>query len=121
MLTVLLIDDEPMSNKLVKMSLEMDGFKVLTAHTLDQARRLLTPDVQGILVDYHLNQNTTGLMLLKDVRQGDTGVAPDTTVIVTSGDDRKRDDANEFGADSFLVKPFSPRHLAELFQRLIAG
>lgn len=118
--TVLLVDDERMSNRLIQMSLELDGFTVDTAHTLDQARSKLTAEIQAILIDYHLPQNTKGIELIKEVRSGSTATNEHVVIILASGDDRRKQEALDSGADQFLLKPFSPTELANTFQELIA-
>ena len=119
MTKILLVDDERMSNRLIQMSLQMDGFAVVTAQNLGQAREKLTADVQGVLVDFHLPQNTTGITLLQEIRAGETVADPQIVVIMASGDDRKQIDAEQNGANLFLLKPFSPADLADHFKELI--
>ena len=119
MTTILIVDDERMSNRLVQMSLQLDGFTVLTALNLAQARQKITADVEGVLVDFHLPQNTTGIALLQEIRAGETAADSEIVVIMASGDDRKQLDAEQNGANLFLLKPFSPTDLALHFKRLI--
>ncbi|NET74316.1 MAG: response regulator [Sphaerospermopsis sp. SIO1G2] len=118
--TVLLVDDERMSNRLIKMSLELDGFRVETARSLDEARGKLTADTQAVMVDYHLPQNTTGIDLIQEIRSGETATNTNAAVILASGDDRRKQEALESGADRFLSKPFLPSDLAKLLNALIA-
>ena len=120
MIKILLVDDERMSSRLIQMSLELDGFKAVIAYNLDQARAKLTADIQAVLVDYHLPQQTKGTTLIQEIREGKTAADPQTVVVLASGDDRKKEEAERYGANLFLLKPFSPTDLANQFKQLIA-
>lgn len=117
--TILLLDDDPTNSQLLKLLLEMDGYQVIVAATLSQARTLLTEPVDACIIDYYLAQGL-GLDLVKEIRTAQTATHPSTVIIMTSGDDRCRTVALQEGADSFLQKPFSPSDLsAELAKWLI--
>lgn len=116
--TILIIDDDPTNSQLLKLLLEMDGYEVMVASNLSQARALLTRHMDACVIDYYLAYDL-GLNLVKEIRASQTSTHPATVIIMTSGDDRCRTIALQEGADSFLQKPFSPSDLsAELTQRL---
>ena len=62
----------------------------------------------AFIIDYYLAQGEIGLDLVTAIRSGDTAAPKETPVIVTSGDERRREAALEAGANTFLLKPYGP-------------
>ncbi|MBK8433126.1 MAG: response regulator transcription factor [Chloroflexi bacterium] len=121
MTRLLLLDDERVNGELLKLSLEMDGYTVTLCPGLSHARAAITADVSAFIIDHYLGQGETGLELLQEIRQGQTAAAPDSFVIVTSGDDRREEEALASGANMFLLKPFSPLKLSESIHQHLAS
>ena len=111
--TVVVVDDDESVRTVVGWQLEADGHRVV--HACDGASALalissLHPDV--VVLDLSM-PGIGGLDVLRQVR---SGPAPDASVpiIVLSGRDGESDRiiGLDFGADDYLVKPFSPGELA---------
>jgi DNA-binding response OmpR family regulator len=119
MKNILLIDDDRTNASLIKILLEMDGFKVNIYPDLSQARRAITSEVDAFIIDCNLALGDNGMDLLKEIREGLTAVATDTPVIMTSGDDRRSTEAENSGATQFLLKPYSPSKLSDELTRLV--
>ncbi len=117
---ILLVDDDRTNNTLLRMFLEMDGFQVLACPNVEKARSYLDSDVAALVIDCNLAQGGDGLVLLRTIRDGKTSISHNTPVIVTSGDDRRRADAQRAGANRFLQKPFSPGTLSKQLLELIS-
>ena len=118
--TLILVDDDRSSTTLLKMLLEMDGFDVIACPNADMAVAAATNGVDAFIIDVYLAQGENGLDLLSTIRNGDTPAPKDCPVVMTSGDERRRGDAERSGATTFLLKPFSPSHLSELMRELVA-
>lgn len=118
MFKVLLIDDERTASHLLKMSLELDGFKVQVCPSLDHARKVLNEEFNFVIIDYNLPQKQTGTTLLEEIRRGEHPIPADIPVIITSGDDRCEPLAMRANASLFLPKPFSPSELSDHLIRL---
>jgi len=118
--TLILVDDDRSSTTLLKMLLEMDGFEVIACPSTGQAVVAAENGVDAFIIDIYLAQGEDGLDLLRAIRSGSTLVSKDCPVIVTSGDDRRRGDAESSGANRFLLKPFSPSYLSELLSEMLA-
>jgi DNA-binding response OmpR family regulator len=113
---ILIVDDDRTTVKLLQKLLEMDGFESVAASNgqmaLDVADEIL-PDV--FLVDYHL-ADMNGLELVSQLR-ADARFAR-SPIVMASGLD-KEDEALKAGADAFLIKPFEPDELVDLFFNLL--
>jgi DNA-binding response OmpR family regulator len=116
---VIVVDDDPTNTTLIKLLLEMDGFAVLTSADINGAKVVTNETTDAYLIDCHLERGSSGLDLLKDIRSGRTAAAPDTVVIVTSGDYRREVDAEVAGADLFLLKPYPPDTLSKKLAELL--
>ena len=108
--TALVVDDDEPLRLLVRVNLELDGFSVREAATLeaaDEALRAERPDV--VLLDMHLGgQDSTPLLL----RLRSSGIP----VAVVTG---SADTSQYVGvADAVLAKPFVPASLVEVARRL---
>ena len=108
MVSVLLIEDEPVYVEALEVALGQDGFEVHSS--LDGREGLLAfekirPDV--VLLDLML-PGLHGLDVLRSIR--DRSTAP---VIVVSAKDQESDvvTALELGADDYVTKPYSVREL----------
>lgn len=115
---VMLIDDDRTTVKLLQTLLELDGYEVSTVpRGLDVLPKMeqIRPDI--VLLDYHLS-DIEGDKVVRDLRQVPAFAL--TPIIVTSGMDVERE-ALQAGANSFLLKPFEPEALPELFERLLGA
>ena len=115
---VMIVDDDRTTVTLLKTLLELDGFEIEVAgrgaDVLPLAART-SPDL--FLMDYHLS-DMDGVELLRELRAG--GPFANTPIVMTSGLDVE-DEVMKAGANAFLVKPFEPSELPDLFNRLMAG
>ena len=112
--TVLVCDDEPSLRLLCRVNLEMDGYRVLEAATLADARAVLEREPVAVLIlDVHVGADD-GLDLLDELRAAESSVR----VVLLTGTDvvgRGRD------ADRVLAKPFEPTDLLAAVASLTNG
>jgi DNA-binding NtrC family response regulator len=111
--TVLVVDDDPSIRFLCRVNLELDGWLVREAGTLDQAREeLLDGDVAVVLLDVHVGTHS-GIAYLAELRRDHPGisVAMLTGAVGTSALEGATPDA-------VLAKPFTLEQLAETVRRL---
>lgn len=119
MTKVVVVDDDLTNVQLTTMLLEFEGFDVAACTNLTEATSASNPDVDAYIVDINLTRGESGLDLLDAIRKGETAAAPDTIVIITSGDHRRVSDAEEAGANKFLLKPYPPETLSTLIHQLL--
>ena len=96
---VLVIDDEPAIRLLCRVNLELGGYHVLEAASIEQARGQLDAGVDAVLLDLHLGRDH-GYELLDELRERGIPVA-----IVTGSTDLEI--AAGHRADAVLGKPFT--------------
>jgi two-component system response regulator PilR (NtrC family) len=109
---VLVVDDDPSLRFLARINLEIDGFQVREAASLDEAREAVgekRPDV--VFLDVHLGAESSNL-LLEELRGA--GI-PVVLVTGTADVDDYRDRAN-----AVLGKPFLPEALVSYARELAA-
>jgi len=107
MTEVLIVDDEPAIRESLAFALKRDGFGVVEAASLKEARSA-TADADLIVLDLVLPDGN-GLDFLRSLR-----AKSDVPVIVLTSRDEETDRVVglEMGADDYVLKPFSPREVA---------
>jgi DNA-binding response OmpR family regulator len=110
MMTVLVVEDEPMVREVVTRYLESDGHRVVTADDGDTARGLIEREAPNlVLLDIMLPGETDGLALCRWIRS--TSELP-VILLTARVEEADRIVGLELGADDYVTKPFSPRELA---------
>jgi len=99
--TVLVVDDEPAIRLLCRVNLELEGYRVLEATSLGEARRVLSEGhIAAVLLDMRIG-NERGETLLGELRESGVPV-----IVVTGSADV---DVAKWAkdADAVLGKPFA--------------
>jgi len=102
---ILIVDDEPAVVDATSMLLEVEGFDVVSAASLEQVKKCISdadnpPDL--LITDYHLRSGETGLAVVEAVR---SRLNSDIPVILLSGDTSKRIALAELEEITFFTKP----------------
>jgi CheY-like chemotaxis protein len=114
--TVLIVDDDPSIRLVCRVNLELEGYRIVEAATLDQARAALaTEAVRVALLDVHLGPED-GRDLLRELRAG----RPDVQVALLSGT-AARDEIAREQADALISKPFVLEDLIGTVGRLASA
>ena len=120
MATILIVEDYPVTRRLLSYTLQKEGYTVLIAPDGLEAIRILgTTSVDVVLTDIAMPQ-MDGLALLRQIRADDRFRALPVIVITASGQDEDRTAASADGANDFLTKPTSSRELLETVSRWLA-
>ena len=107
-ITVLVVDDEPRLADVVRMNLEVEGYRVLTAANGMEALARLTQDLPDLVVLDVMMPEMDGFETLKRLRE----VSSVPVIILTvRAEEADRIKGLEIGADDYLTKPYSPREL----------
>jgi DNA-binding NtrC family response regulator len=112
--TVLVVDDDDSLRMLCRITLELDGYRVLEAASIEEARAALAAGpVDAILLDLHVGHGD-GRQLLASLGETRPPVA------LFTGSEAINPELREL-ADAVLVKPLGIDRLSETVGRLIDG
>jgi two-component system response regulator MtrA len=115
---IMIVDDDQTTVSLLSTLLELDGFDVVAVRQGSEViGRAEAEQPELIMVDFHLT-DMEGVDVIKAIRAHSTLSA--VPIVMASGLDVS-DAALAAGANKFLIKPFEPSDLPELFNTLIAG
>jgi DNA-binding response OmpR family regulator len=122
--TILVVEDHPTTRTFLADNLSADGYEVLDAEGLWEARTLLETSFPDLaIVDLGLPDGD-GLELLAEVRAADRiagRLDPDLPLLVLSGRVAELDLLRGFhrGCDDYMVKPFSYHELSARVRALL--
>jgi DNA-binding response OmpR family regulator len=106
--TVLVVDDEPRVVQSVRMNLEMEGFRVISASSGYQALEKVVKETPDILILDVMMPEMDGLETLRKIREVSEVPA---IFLSVKGEEFDRVRGLDLGADDYLTKPYSPREL----------
>ena len=110
---ILVVDDESSIRLLCRVNLELEGFRILEASTLAEARQHLDVEsVDAVLLDVHVGQED-GYELLRELHDGESGVR---VALLTGSVDIAAVDARL--ADAVIPKPVTLETLCGTVRRL---
>ena len=106
---ILVVDDDIRTVELVKLYLNRDGYRVITATDGIEALRLARESHPDLIVLDLMLPGIDGLEICRTLRN-ESDVPIIMLTAMTTDDDRLR--GLDLGADDYVTKPFSPRELA---------
>ena len=106
---VLVVDDDAKTVELVKLYLNRDGYKVLTAYDGVEALRLARESHHDLIVLDLMLPGCDGLEVCRTLR--DESDVPIIMLTARTTEDDKLTGL-DLGADDYVTKPFSPKELA---------
>ncbi len=109
--TILVVDDEAAIRDMVKLSLDVAGFRVLEAADVRTAHAQVVdqrPDL--VLLDWML-PGTSGIEFLRRLRRDEATREVPVIMLTARTEEDNKLVGLEGGADDYITKPFSPREL----------
>ena len=106
---VLVVDDDEKTVELVKLYLNRDGYRVITAYEGEEALQLAREAHPDLIVLDLMLPGINGLEICRTLRQ-ESDIPIIMLTAMTTDEDRLR--GLDLGADDYVTKPFSPRELA---------
>ncbi len=106
--TILVVDDEIAVRRILKTRLSMIGYNIVTAGDGDEALEIFRQERPDLVVLDIMMPKRDGYYVCQEIRR-----EADTPIIMLTalGDVADRITGLRFGADDYLVKPFSPKEL----------
>src|SRR3954467_13118321 len=108
---ILVVEDEPIAQKLIAVNLERAGHRVMPVASVPEAKAAIRKVLPAmILLDWIL-PDTTGVNFARQLRSGER--TRDIPIIMLTGRSDESDKVMglEAGADDYITKPFSPSEL----------
>ncbi|MBF2021762.1 MAG: response regulator [Hydrococcus sp. C42_A2020_068] len=118
--TILVIDDSSTSRRVLVLTLQKAGYRVIQAQDGKEGMRQLlqNPAVDSIVSDIEM-PNLNGFGVLKSCRQNSQLAKVPVILISTYNSDRHRRLARELGAAGYLSKPFDERKLLAMLDAIL--
>lgn len=116
--TVLVVDDDPTIVQLLALTLEPDGFRVVTAHDGESALRLAASERPSlILLDWQM-PGADGIEVTRALRNHDDPVLREVPIVLITSQSGEENTAAGFaaGVTDYLTKPFRPAHVRSRVQ-----
>lgn len=113
---ILLVEDNVVNAKVVRIALELEGFTVLVASDAEKAMQVLVTQIPDcILMDLQL-PGMSGLELIKFLKQQSRFSFIPIIAITAYGMTHDRIEIMKAGCDYYLIKPFSTVKLIQLIK-----
>ncbi len=108
---IAILDDEPDILNLVSINLEKNGFETVKFEIADELNKFLESKIPDLIVLDLMLPDADGFDVCKDLKKNGQLSAIPIIMLTAKGDETDRILGLEFGADDYVVKPFSPREL----------
>ncbi len=108
---ILIVEDEPAIQELIKLNLELSGYSTEQAYSAEQARTHINtrkPDL--VLLDWML-PGSSGISLAKWLRSSERTNDLPIIMLTAKTSEENAVEGLEAGADDYISKPFSPKEL----------
>jgi len=106
---ILLVDDEEIIRKTLAVSLQEEGYEVITASTGEDAIRKLKEGVYDLVITDLIMEGVGGMEVLKIARQLDHEAM--VMILTGYGSLESAIDALRLGVHDYLLKPYNPTEL----------
>lgn len=119
MAKILIVEDYPVTQRVLSLTLRHSGYDVTIANHGGEALETLgCTSIDLAIVDIAMPE-MDGLTLLKNLRQDARYHSLPVIMLTASGQDQDRVAALSMGADGFLTKPTGSRELIETIRRFL--
>jgi len=117
--TILVVDDDPVIQKLLAVNFEMEGYRVVTAGDGEEALAQVASEQPDAVVLDVMMPKIDGIEVVRRMRADAAAAA--IPVLLLSARAQAKDIAEglDAGADAYMTKPFDPLDLLERVASLI--
>lgn len=115
---VLLVEDDPIIQKVHKIMLEKVGCQVVIAVNGQEALEIYQDGYELIFMDVGLG-TMSGFDVAKEIRRLENGVRIPIVAMTGYGDDDSKNSCFASGMDDIVIKPTTPERLKEILQKWI--
>jgi DNA-binding response OmpR family regulator len=107
-ITILVVDDEPLYLRLLKVNLEPEGYQILTANNGEEALEIVSNKKPDLVILDVMMPKLDGITTCERIRQFSS--IP-IIMLTARGEEQDRVRGLNVGADDYVVKPFSVTEL----------
>ena len=105
---ILLVDDEPLYLRLLKVNLESEGYEIVSARNGEEALEMVSQEIPDLIIMDVMMPKLDGIATCNRIRQ----FSNVPIILLTAlGDEQDRVNGLNIGADDYVVKPFSATEL----------
>ena len=108
---IAILDDEPDILNLVSINLEKNGFETAKFELADELNKFLERKIPDLIILDLMLPDADGFDVCKDLKKNEQYTSIPIIMLTAKGEETDRILGLEFGADDYVVKPFSPREL----------
>jgi len=119
--TILTIEDQPDIRRLIRMTLEFKGFQVIEAGDGAQGLALARSEHPDLVLLDVMMAGMDGLTVASTMKAEPALAAIPVVMLSALGSPNEVSAGLNTGVQGYLVKPFSPRELLALVERLLTG
>lgn len=119
MTVILIVDDQPVNQRVLSLTLRKTGYEVLTAANGQEALTCLAEETVDLAVVDIAMPVMDGITLLRHLRADPKYQQLPVIMLTSSSLDEDRVAAQNEGADEFLSKPISSWDLLETIRRFL--
>jgi len=117
--TIMIVDDSASIRKVVRLTLEAEGFDVIDAiDGIDALKKLNGVKVNLLITDVNM-PNMDGITLVQEAKKLPAYKFTPMMMLTTEAGDEKKMQGRSAGAKAWLVKPFQPPILLNAVSKLI--
>ena len=105
---ILLVDDEPLYLRLLKVNLESEGYEIISARNGEEVLELISLEIPDLIIMDVMMPKLDGIATCNRIRQ----FSNVPIILLTAlGEEQDRVNGLNIGADDYVVKPFSATEL----------
>jgi two-component system chemotaxis response regulator CheY len=117
--TVVIVDDSAVIRQLVSMTLEKEGYEVVTAvDGKDALDKIEGIKIDMVISDLHMPQ-MDGIEFIKQLRAKNECKFTPIIMLTTESQEHKKQEGKKAGASGWIVKPFNARQLKDAIKKFI--
>jgi len=106
--TVMVIDDEIDMASLMKMELEMEGYRVLVSNNGKSGLMIMQEDRPDLILLDLMMTGLDGFGVLEELKKNETMESIPVLIVSARGTDQDIQQALDLGANDYICKPFHP-------------
>ena len=110
--TILVVEDEPAIQELIKLNLEQAGYRCLQAFNAQQAAAMVRAELPHLVILDWILPGQPGIEFGRNLRSDKRTSAIPIIMLSARVTEQDKLAAFDMGADDYVTKPFSPRELS---------